>query len=48
MPERRDQPACQDSEGGAAGGFAEEGGYENKEKEQFSANGRLGIAGEVC
>ena len=48
MPEGRDQPVCQDSEGGAAGGFAEEGGYKNEEKEQVSATVQLGITGDVC
>jgi hypothetical protein len=48
MPEGRDQPVCEDSDGGAAGGVAEEGGYENKEQEQVSATGQVGIADKVC
>ena len=48
MPEGCDQPLCEDSEGGATGGVAEEVGYEDKPQEEVCATGQFGIADGVC
>lgn len=48
MPEGCDQRLCEDFEGGAAGGIAEEAGYKNKGQEEICASGPLGIDDRVC